>query len=182
MNTPQAPAETRPFNADKPFIACAPSSLSLFEDAKVLLVFSVEIPVSPDRLFEVFEDPESWPRWAQGIGEVVWTSPRPFGVGTTRTVIFWGGMEVYEDFVVWEPGQEMGFVFYGTTQEVWTRFGEHYQVVDHGDGSCALTWTVAYDPTGVFARIHFLVGWMMKLNLRSYMWRLRRYCARLPAS
>ena len=70
--------------------------------------------------------------------------------------------------------------FYGTTQEVWTRFGEHYQVEAHADGTCSLTWTVAYDPTGVLARIHFLVGWLMRLNLRSYMWRLRRYCARLP--
>lgn len=179
MQPPQPPQETRPFNPDKPFIPCAQSDLSLFEEAEVKMVFSVDLPVAPAQLFEVFEDPKSWPKWAPGIGQVVWTSPRPFGVGTTRTVIFWGGMEVYEDFVAWEPGQEMAFVFYGTTQEVWERFGEHYKVVDLADGSCRLTWTVAYDPTGVLARIHFMVGWLMRLNLRSYMWRLRRYCARL---
>ena len=59
MHSPQAPAETRPFNQEKPFIPCAPSDLSLFEDARVRLVFSVDIPVDPGRLFEVFEDPAS---------------------------------------------------------------------------------------------------------------------------
>jgi hypothetical protein len=182
MNTAQATAETRPFNPEKPFIACDPSALSLFEEARVRMVFSVDVPVTAVRLFEVFEDPASWPRWAHGIGKVQWTSPKPFQVGTTRTVTFWGGMEVYEDFVAWAHPREMAFVLYGATQEVWSRFGEHYRVVDKGDGSCTLTWTVAYDPTGVFARIHFLVGWLMKLNLNSYMWRLRRYCRRLGAS
>jgi len=179
MTAPDAPAETRPFNPDKSFFPCAHSDLSLFSKAKVRMMFSVDIPVGPDRLFDVFEDPESWPRWAQGIGRVIWTSDTPFSVGTTRTVVFWGGMEVYEDFIAWDRGKEMAFVFYGTTQLVWDRFGEHYQVEDNGDGSCRLTWRVAYDPAGIFARIHFLVGWLMKLNLRSYMWRLRRYCARL---
>ena len=179
MTPTQPPAETRPFNPDKPFLPCVPSGLSLFDDARVRLEFSVVLPITPAELFEVFEDPKSWPIWAPGIGEVVWTSDKPFGVGTTRTVIFWGGMEVYEDFVAWEPEREMAFVFYGTTQEVWSRFGEHYMVEDLGEQSCRLTWRIAYDPNGVFASIHFLVGWLMRLNLRSYMWRLKRYCRRL---
>jgi hypothetical protein len=87
-------------------------------------------------------------------------------------------MEVYEEFVAWEQGRVMAFVFYGTTQKVWTRFGEHYLVEDRGDGSCELTWTVNYDPTGVFGKLHFLFGWLMRFNLGSYMWRLKRYCKR----
>ena len=47
-----------------------------------------------------------------GIDRVDWTSPRPFGVGTTRTVTFQGGgMEVYETFIAWDPGKHMAFTF-----------------------------------------------------------------------
>jgi hypothetical protein len=73
----------------------------------------------------------------------------------------------------------MAFVFYGATEKVWSRFGEHYVVEDLGDQRCRLTWSVAYDPTGGFGRFHPLFGWIMRLNLGSYLWRLKRYCARL---
>ena len=91
---------------------------------------------------------------------MVWTSPRPFRVGTTRTVIFWGGMEVYEDFVAWTHDQEMAFVFYGATQEVWTRFGEHYRVKDNGDGSYMLAVSVPGTSRGAERRSLMKSRWM----------------------
>ena len=181
MNSP-APPPDKPHNPDKPYVACAPSDATLYEQAQARFTFSQAIPVSAEVLFGVFEDPESWPRWVHGIGEVIWTSPRPYGVGTTRTVIFWGGMEVYEDFLDFDPPRSMAFVFYGTSQaDVFGRFGERYVVQDHGDGTCTLTWTVAFDPVGGFSKVLWLIKPMMRLNLRSYMWRLARYCKRLPA-
>jgi len=176
--TESAPPTHHPYREDTPFVACAPSDLSLFESAKIKYEFAQELPVSPDTLFDVLEDPGSWPRWATGIGRVDWTSPKPFGVGTTRTVTFWGGMSVYEEFLVWERGKEMAFVFYGTTEEVWSRFGEYYRVEDLGENRCRLTWTVAFDPTGGFGRFYPLFGWIMRFNLRSYLWRLKGYCRR----
>ena len=119
---------TNPHNPDLPYFPCAPTDAGFFDAAPVKNRYTVTLPVSPQRLFEIFEDPASWPRWAPGIGRVEWTSPRPYGVGTTRTVTFWGGMEVYEEFVRWAPGEEMAFVFRGITQEVWRRFGERYEV------------------------------------------------------
>jgi hypothetical protein len=172
------PSTHQPFHPESAFFPCGPSDWTHFEQAKVVFHFKRTLPVSAESLFDIFEDPTSWPKWAQGIGKVVWTSPKPFHVGTTRTVVFWGGMEVYEQFIAWERGQEMAFVFYGTSQEVWRAFGEHYRVEENGDGTCHLTWTVAYDPMGVFAWIHPLIGWLMRLNLGSYLWRLERYCRR----
>ena len=166
----------RPHNPDLPFVPCGPSDTSLYENAKVRYVFSRELPVTPDVLFDIFEDPDSWSRWATGIGRVIWTSEKPYRVGTTRTVVFWGGMEVYEEFLQFERGSEMAFVFYGTSELVWTQFGEHYRVEPVGEGSCRLTWTVAYDPAGTFGTLHPLFGWFMKLNLGSYLWRLEGYC------
>ena len=118
-----------PHDSTLPFVPCVPVSLDFFETAPVRFRFSKELPVSPERLFAIFEDPDSWSRWATGIGGVEWTSPAPYGVGTTRTVTFWGGVKVYEDFIAWQPGREMAFTFYGTTELIWVSFGEHYRVI-----------------------------------------------------
>lgn len=177
VETPRA--TTVHHNPNLPYFACQPTDASFFTSAEVRNVYTVTLPISPARLFEVFEDPTSWPRWAPGIGKVIWTSPKPYGVGTTRTVVFWGGMEVYEIFVKWQPEREMAFILEATTQLVWHRFGEHYTVEDLGDGRCQLTWTVCYEPASVFKRIHFFAGWLMKVNLGTYMWWLKRYCRKL---
>jgi len=177
MSTTEAPTD-RPYNREKTFVPCEPTDFSIFETAAVRFEFSRELPVSPDVLFEVFEDPGSWPKWATGISSVEWTSPLPYRVGTTRTVRFWGGAEVYEEFIRWDRGREMSFVFYGTSELIWKRFAEHYLVEDLNDGRCRLTWTVAYDPAGFFGKIHRLIRGGLRLNLGSYLWRLERYCKR----
>jgi len=168
----------RPHNPDLPFFPCGPSDASLYTDAPVRYVFTQELPVTPDTLFDIFEDPDTWAKWALGIARVVWTSEKPYGPGTTRTVIFWGGMEVYEEFLQFDRGREMAFVFYGTSELVWTSFGEHYRIEAIGQKSCRLTWTVAFEPTGAFGRFYPLFGWLMRLNLRSYLWRLKGFSRR----
>ena len=137
----------------------------------------VDLPCTPTALFAVLEDPASWPRWAPGIARVDWTSPRPYGQGTTRTVTFWGGTQVFETFTEWVPGELMSFTFTGTTQEVWKSFGERYVVTPSATG-CRLTWTVSYEPAGGFGRVHPLIAPMMRLTFWFYMRLLRRYCAR----
>lgn len=172
-----------PRDPDLPFVPCRPFGIEWFAKAPVRFDNTVELPISKARLFEVFEDPDSWARWATGIGSVEWTSPKPYGPGTTRTVTFWGGVKVYEDFFVYDPeAGEMAFCFYGTTEPIWTRFGEHYRVTALGPDRCRLEWTVGYDPTGVFGRIHWMVKPVMWFNLASYMWRLKSYVRRLGAA
>jgi hypothetical protein len=53
---------------------------------------SVDLAITPEQLFEVLADAESWPRWATVITKVTWTSPEPRGVGTTRLVEMRGGI------------------------------------------------------------------------------------------
>lgn len=174
MSAMPAPND-RPRDPALPWFPCEPVGIDYFDRAPVRFHNTVDLPVSPARLFEIFEDAGSWPRWATGIGGVEWTSPAPYGPGTTRTVRFWGGMKVYEDFFLYEPPHEMAFCFYGTSQEVWTSFAEHYRVEPTTTG-CRLAWTVAYTPTGTFATLHPLLRVVMGANLGSYMWFLRRYC------
>ncbi|TNE84861.1 MAG: SRPBCC family protein [Deltaproteobacteria bacterium] len=153
---------------------CVPLTSEQIRAQPVCFVYEKELPCTPEQLFEVFEDPTSWPKWAPGIGKVIWTSPKPYGVGTTRTVVFWGGTEVYEEFVAWDAPREMAFTFNGTSEEIWNSFGEHYRV-EETPGGCKLTWTVGYDPTGGFGRVHRFIKPIMRFNLGFYMVLLRRY-------
>ncbi len=169
---------TNPHNPDLPYFETPPFGLDYFDDPPVKYVSEVELDVTPAQLFEIFEDEKSWPVWAKGIAKVDWTSPRPFQVGTTRTVTFIGGMEVYELFTAWERGREMAFCFTGTSQEVWKQFGEHYLVDDLGNGRCKLRWTVAYEPTGTFAKLHGIIRPIMSQAFSMYMRRLKKYSRR----
>ena len=143
-------------------------------------VFDVDLGCSPERLFEIFSDEGSWPKWATpGIKSVEWTSPRPYGVGTTRTVTLTGGLEVYEEFTHWEPGRELSFYFLGASEPVWRRFGERY-LVEATDRGCRLRWTVAYDPLGPFGWMHPWCRPLMRLTLGTYMKKLAKYVEENP--
>ena len=171
-----AAATVNPVDASKPWFACRQAGLEHFDTATQRFRFVRELDVSPEHLFAIFEDEVSWTVWCPGIDGVDWTSPRPFGVGTTRTVHLKGGLDVYERFIAWESGRRMAFVLDGASQEVWWTFGELYQVEALGGGRSRLAWTVAYEPRGVFAKIHFLVKPFMRLALGWFMDRLQRYC------
>jgi hypothetical protein len=127
---------------------------------------TIELDCTPAELFAIFDDEHTWKEWVPGIATVDWTTPRPFGVGTTRTVTFQGGgMKVYEEFIAWDLGKHMAFTFTGATQRVWWAFGEEYRVSDLGGGRCKLAWTVAYEPRFVFKALHFLFGPLMSWGL-----------------
>lgn len=162
-----------------PAFPCVPLAVDDHPSMPERHVTVVELPCSAEALFDVMEDEHSWPKWAPGIGRVDWTSPKPYGVGTTRTVTFWGGTEVYEVFTSWVRGSEMSFTFTGTSELIWESFGERYQVESLGPDTCRLTWTVSYRPTGGFGKAHPLLRPVMAMNFKLYMWLLKRYCARL---
>lgn len=156
--------------------ACVPLGVDDYAGMPERFDYVTELACSPDELFDVLEDAESWPVWASpGIARVVWTSGKPYQVGTTRTVHMTGGLAVDEEFIVWERGKRMGFTFTSTTEEVWESFGELYEVEDLGGGRCRLSWTVAYAPKGTFGSIHFLVKPFMRITLGRYMKSLQKY-------
>ena len=174
-------ARTEPRNPDKPWFACTPFGLDYFEHAPVRFENSVDLPLTPSELFEVFEEEASWSAWVPGITRVEWTSPKPFAPGTTRTVTFVGGMEVYEEFMDWQQGESLAFCLYGTSQDVWESFGERYRVEDLGGGRARLTWVVAYEPRGAFKTLHPLIRPFMGRTLAWFMQRLGTYCSERAA-
>ena len=97
---------------------------------------SHDFPFPPDAVWKALRDGETWTKWLP-ITKVEWTSPEPFGVGTTRTV--WIGKQCVEEvFFAWEEGQRMAFRFDRSTMPV-KAFVEDYQVHETPAG-CRLDW------------------------------------------
>ncbi|OBI61004.1 SRPBCC family protein, partial [Mycobacterium sp. E796] len=143
---------------------------------------SVDLAVTPEQLFEVLGDADSWPRWAPVITKVTWTTPEPRGVGTTRVVEMRGGIVGNEEFLAWEPFTHMAFRFNECSSKAVAAFAEDYRV-EVIPGGCRLTWTMAQKPAGPSRLAMPLVGPLLNLGLRRFLRNLRRYTdARFPVT
>ena len=153
---------------------CERVDLSWIASAPFRFSNSVDLAITPEQLFEVLADAESWPQWAKAITRVTWTSPQPYGVGTTRTVDMRGGLVGDEEFLAWEPSTYMAFRFNSSSNKAVAAFAEEYQVVQT-PGGCRLTWTVAQKPNGP-ARWGLVLGRpVMNLTFKWFLANLRRY-------
>ena len=154
---------------------CKRIGLDCFDRAPIRIVSAVELPCSPEELFAHFEDADAWAVWVDVIKDVQWTSPRPFAVGTTRSVEMPGGMVAYEEFLAWDAPRHMAFRFNQFTQKFLKAFGENYEVTDLGDGRCRLVWTVGMEPAGPAAFVLPLFKPVLARNLRKIMSELKKY-------
>lgn len=154
---------------------CERVDLEFIETAPFRFVSTIDLAITPEQLFEVLADAESWPHWATVITEVTWTSPEPRGVGTTRTVKMRGGIVGNEEFLAWKPYSRMAFRFNEASTGSIAAFAEDYRVVQTPQG-CHLTWVMAMKPNGVAARLGMslgrpVMGWIFQKflhNLRDY--------------
>jgi hypothetical protein len=157
------------------------AELSFLDVAKERYDNSVELDCTPADLFAIFADENSWPVWAPGFKRIDWTSPRPFGAGTTRTATLMFGLQIHEVFLAWEDGTRMAFTFTGSNQDMSGGLDaliEDYNVVSLGEGRCRLTWTLAYDAAGFMRHFQFLARPMVGFFLRRILGGLRRYVRR----
>lgn len=77
-----------------------------------------------------------------------WTSPRPFGVGTTRTMpALFGALIVEETYFRWEEGRRQSFYINRASLPMFRRLAEDYLLEETSPGTCRLTWKIAVDPT-----------------------------------
>lgn len=104
--------------------------------------------VSASQLFLAFEDGAAWSKWVPVIKHVAWTSPKPYGVGTTRTVTLLGGMRMNERFWAWEQNRHMGFVVTESSSSMTRALIESYEVTSLGDRRCSLRWRMAMELSG----------------------------------
>ncbi|WP_082964021.1 SRPBCC family protein [Mycobacterium sp. 852002-51961_SCH5331710] len=157
---------------------CERVDLGFIETAPFRFVSTVELAITPEQLFEVLADAESWPHWATVITEVTWTSHEPRGVGTTRTVKMRGGIVGDEEFLAWKPHSHMAFRFNEASTGSIAAFAEDYRVVQTPQG-CHLTWVMAMKPNGVAARLGMSLGKpVMGAMFQKFLYNLRDYSAK----
>jgi Polyketide cyclase / dehydrase and lipid transport len=76
-----------------------------------------------------------------------WTSARPFGVGTTRTMpSLFGALVVEETYFRWEEGRRQSFYVHHASLPLFRRFAEDYLVEETSPTTSRFTWTIALDP------------------------------------
>lgn len=159
----------------KELIECERVGLDYFETAPVVVQATQVVAATPERIFDVFLDADSWSRWAYPITSVDWTSPFPLEVGSTRTVWMRAGMVGHEEFIAWEPFRRMAFRFNQTIKGGPTAFAEDYVVTDLRDGRSLVEWTMAMTLAGVSARFAPVTGPAMGAVNRAMLRRFRTY-------
>jgi hypothetical protein len=153
---------------------CRPVGLDFIERAPWRFENVAELEAPAERVFDLFADGESWPRWFEGIRDVQWTSPEPKGVGTTRTVRL-STATVYEHFLVWEPGRRFTFRFEGANRPLFRAGIEDYRLEDLGAGRCRFLYGVYVEPTTLVRLLSFVVRPMLASSFEGGARGLERY-------
>jgi hypothetical protein len=134
--------------------ALEPIDESFFRTAPHRYHFDVALPVSPERLWESLQSDESMAAWGPALKSLRWTSPRPFGVGTTREVTLpLSLITVRERFLRWDEGRGYSFAVYEANRPLLRRFGENYAVEAGTGGGSRFVWTVAIEPAPKYRRL-----------------------------
>lgn len=144
------------------YYECTPVAMHFLGETRNVFVAEEIVRATPEQIFDVFEDAHSWTVWALPIQKVEWTSPKPFGQGTTRSVHMMGGLIGHERFVEWDRGKRMTFTFVGTNKPATEKFLEDYRVQDLGDGTCRVRWFMAMEPKGFSRHMMFLTRPIMR--------------------
>lgn len=153
---------------------CERVGLDFIDTAPNRFANSVDLAITPQQLFEVLADADSWPHWAKVITQVDWTTPTPRGVGTLRTVTMRGGLIGAEEFLAWEEHTMLAFRFNEASEKRIRAFAERYDVVAT-PGGCRLTWTLALEVAGA-ARFTLAPSRpVLNLGFRWFLRNLRRY-------
>lgn len=121
--------------ADDDFLTSAPH----------IFRFEKRFAAPPSKVWESLVSDESLTAWSPMIKELTWTSPRPFGVGTTREVLPLGGPRTRERYYRWDEGHSHAFYATESTMPLFRRFAEDYIVEPDGDGT-KFTWVMALEP------------------------------------
>ena len=133
----------------RPWFATRPVDETFFDTAPFRLQEGFDIPRPASDVWAELTD-ERPLAWCRILQDVAWTSPRPFGVGTTRTVRALGGVNVLREwFFRWEEGRRFSFFALEASVPLFRRFAEDYLVEDTSESSCRFTWTIAITPSAL---------------------------------
>lgn len=125
-----------------------PAGEDLLRRARAHSITERELPIAAEALFALFEEGETWCRFFPVIRKVEWTSPRPFGEGTTRTVTVIGGIRLEEVFWTWKPGARMGFALTASSNQALKGLVETYDFIPIAAERCRMRWEMGIEMNG----------------------------------
>jgi hypothetical protein len=130
----------------RPWFSARPVDERFFETAprRIAATFAVARPADAVWAEITSDDPLSWCRI---LKRIAWTSPRPLGVGTTRTAVaLRGAVVLRERYFRWEEGRRHSFCVLEASAPLVRSLAEDYLVEPVSDGACRFTWTIAWEP------------------------------------
>lgn len=133
----------------RPWFQLRPADEAFFDSAPQRHAAVFEIPQPAASVWEALTA-ENTLDWCRSLAGVSWTSPRPFGVGTTREVrLPLGAMVLREVYFRWEEGRRKSFYISEATLPLFRRFAEDYLVEEVSPSSSRFTWTLASEPSAL---------------------------------
>ena len=132
------------------------STLDWTSDAPESFHNEAILEATPDEVFALLADTDSWARWFPEFEGAYWLTDGEPGVGARRVAEL-DIMDVREEFLAWEPGERFAFTVTGMTLPLATRLVEDYRMAPHGDGQCEFTWDVYFEPRWFLRPFGFLL-------------------------
>jgi polyketide cyclase/dehydrase/lipid transport protein len=130
----------------RPRFSLHPVDETFFDSAPFRLCQTLDIPHPAARVWTDLTA-DSPLGWCRIVRDIKWTSPRPFGVGTTRTARLLGGANVLDErFFLWEEGRRQSFYAVMASMPMFRRLAEDYLIEATSESACRLRWTIALEP------------------------------------
>lgn len=130
----------------RPWFSAQPVDETVFQSAPFLMRETFEVPQPASAVWAELTGQK--PLWWCRILDCTWTSPRPFGVGTTREVkVLRGALTIREHYFRWdESATRHSFYVTQASVPLFRWLAEDYLVEPVSETSSRFTWTIAAQP------------------------------------
>lgn len=146
-----------------------PVNLDFFNTANLRVTSVIEARCPSERIMETLRGDVVWTQWAPALKKVEWTSPKPYGQGSTRTVYLAGNQAVRELFFHWDENHRAAFYVVEGTLPGMQSFAEDYRIEPVNADVMRLTWTVAIELTGLQKYLAPVSAFFMKRVLQIWL-------------
>ena len=124
----------------------SPSDDAFLDTAPHRYTHIVDIPAPVRQVWDTLAADDALVSWSPVITAATWTSPRPFGIGTTREVTLGGFLRLQERFYRWDEGARMTFTVDAASVPGLKRFAEDITLLPLATGT-RIIWTFAIEGT-----------------------------------
>jgi hypothetical protein len=135
------------------------------EAAPFRYVTTVDLTVPPEQAWTALAAEDTLVSWSRLVTGVRWTTPRPFGVGTTREVTLLRLITARERYYRWEEDRRMTFAAVQVNVPGLRGLAEDYVVERTPEGS-RLIWTLALEPHStlrpVLRLLNPITAWILR--------------------